>query len=189
MYDAVADPYCYPGTTVLKNLLDIRDQAALDLYEAEVTAARAEQSFPSGKLDAAHYCAFHQHLFQDVYPWAGQYRTVRIGKGGNAFCYPEYIASQMNCLFADLKESKFLRNRSARNFADRSAHFLADLNSIHSFREGNGRTQLAFFVLLAEAAGHPLHLQRLEPESFMTAMIESFAGDEGPLRRAIHELL
>jgi len=189
MYDAVADPYCYPEQTVLKNLLDIHDQATLDRYEAEITAARAEEPFPAGELSAAHYCAFHRHLFQDVYSWAGEYRTVRIAKAGNPFCYPEHIPAQMNNLFSELRQQQFLRALSATHFAVAGAHFLAELNAIHPFREGNGRTQLAFFAYLAELAGHPLHLQRLEPEAMMTAMIASFSGDEVSLRDVIRDLI
>ncbi len=189
MYDAVSDPYCYPGTTVLKNLLDIRDQSTLDRYEAEVTAVRAEQPVPSGAFDVAHYCAFHRHLFQDVYDWAGLYRTVRIGKGGSAFCYPEYIEPQMVRLFSRLQADDYFRHCSQRDFAASAAHFLAELNSIHPFREGNGRTQLAFFIHLAEASGHPLHVKRMDPTAVMAAMISSFLGDERQLRNLIDTLL
>lgn len=74
-------------------------------------------------------------------------------------------------------------------FADRAAAFLADLNAIHPFREGNGRTQLAFFVVLADGAGHPLALERMNPPAFLSAMIESFKGDSGPLRRLIGQFI
>lgn len=189
MYDAVSDPYCYPGTTVLRNLVDIRDQATLDRYEAEVTAVRAEQPVPSGKLDHVHYSAFHRHLFQDVYDWAGHYRTVRIAKGGSAFCYPEYIEQQMVRLFASLQADDHFRRCSREDFASSAAHFLAELNSIHPFREGNGRTQLAFLTHLAEVSGHPLHLKRLDPAAVMAAMISSFLGDERQLHDLIDALL
>jgi len=48
MYDAVADDYCYPGTTVLKNKLDLRDAAELADFEAEVSDARADEEVPGG---------------------------------------------------------------------------------------------------------------------------------------------
>ena len=91
MYDAVEDPYTYKNTTVLINKLDLRTQAELDDFEVEISSARAEEPLPDGNLDFAHYCAIHRHLFQDVYEWAGQPRTVRISKGGNPFCFPENI--------------------------------------------------------------------------------------------------
>jgi cell filamentation protein len=115
-------------------------------------------------------------LFQDVYVWAGKFRTVRLGKDGSAFCYPENIAREMQRLFADLKRQRHLRGLSPEAFAAASAHFLATLNAIHPFREGNGRTQASFLTLLADRAGHPLNLDRLVPERFLAAMIESFYG-------------
>lgn len=102
MYADVPDPYCYPGTTVLINRLGVRDQAKLDAFEAEVTAERATQPLPAGRLGYRHYRAIHRHLFQDVYPWAGKIRKVRISKGGNVFCYPEHIDREMRQLFRTL---------------------------------------------------------------------------------------
>ena len=68
MYDAVIDSYCYEGTTVLKNIPDIHDQAALDAFEAAMTTERSDEPLPEGTLDVAHYYAIHRHLFQDIYP-------------------------------------------------------------------------------------------------------------------------
>jgi cell filamentation protein len=185
MYDAVEDPYTYKGTTVLKNKLDLRSQAELDAFEAEISSARAEEPLPEGALDFAHYRAIHHHLFQDVYEWAGQPRTVRISKGGNPFCFPENIEGQAIRLFHELREADFLRNVDPAEFSAKAAHFLAELNAIHSFREGNGRSQLSFFVLLADHAGHPLNLNKLDPDEMLAAMIASFDGDEGQLSEVI----
>jgi cell filamentation protein len=89
MYEAEQGLYCYPGTSVLINRLDIRDHAALEAFEADITAERSSQEVPTGSMDYRHYLAIHRHLFQDVYDWAGEIRTVRVAKQGNAFCYPE----------------------------------------------------------------------------------------------------
>lgn len=189
MYDAVADGYCYPGTTVLKNKLDLTDGDELDAFEAEASDVRADQELPAGDLDFTHFKAIHGHLFQDVYEWAGKIRTVRISKGGNPFCFPENIEGQANKLFAQLKKDKFLSGLEPELFAQRAAHFLSELNVIHAFREGNGRTQLSFFLLLADHAGHPLDVQDLDPNAVLNAMIAAFDGDEGPLAAVIHGLL
>jgi fido (protein-threonine AMPylation protein) len=71
MYAADDDPYCYAGTSVLKNRLDLRTQAELDEFEAAITAQRADEPLPAGNLDRAHYCAINHHLFQDVAAQAG----------------------------------------------------------------------------------------------------------------------
>ena len=185
MYDAVEDPYCYPGTTVLKNKLKLQTQEELDSFEAEITAQRAEEPLPAGKLTYPHYRAIHRHLFQDVYDWAGKIRNVRISKGGSMFCYPESIDREMSKLFGMLAGQKQFKGTRPDEFATKAAHFLAELNAIHPFREGNGRAQLIFLTLLAETAGHPLAMGRLDPDKVMQAMIESFGGHEKPLAQLI----
>lgn len=187
-YEAFDDPSCYKGTFVLKNRLGIRDQDVLEAFELEMSSLRADEPLPSGRFGPAHYRAIHRHLFQDVYGWAGKYRTVRTGKGGNWFCYPEYITREMNRLFGNLRDNDLLSGRTFDEFTQEAARFLGELNAIHPFREGNGRAQLAFIHLLAERAGHPLDLTRIEPESFMRAMIASFADDLTLLSRELRSL-
>jgi cell filamentation protein len=189
MYDAVEDPYTYKNSTVLMNKLDLRTQDELDAFEAEISSARADEPLPEGDLDFVHYCAIHRHLFQDVYAWAGQPRTVRISKGGNPFCFPENIVTQSTKLFRELRQADYLQNLDLQEFADKAAHFLSELNAIHAFREGNGRSQLTFFALLAENAGHPLQLDKLDPDEMLAAMIASFDGDEGKLSKVIRKLI
>lgn len=189
MYDVIDDPYSYKGTSVLKNRLGIRNQDDLDEFEAEATAQRFSEPLPIGRCSVAHYCAIHRHIFGDVYRWAGQYRTVRIGKGGSMFAYPEYIAGQMKRLFGQLQAAYFLRGLPAEDYTAQAAHFLAELNAIHPFRDGNGRTQLAFMAILSDQAGHPLMLDRLEPEPFLQAMIDSFRGREDVLQQQLSNLI
>jgi cell filamentation protein len=188
MYRADPDPYCYPGTDVLRNKAGLTDSGALQQYETAMTFARAEEPLPAGRLSVSHYRAIHRHLFQDVYEWAGQFRTVRLTKGASTFCYPEHIAREMRQLFLWLRERGHLRNLSAAGFARDAAHVLAELNAIHPFREGNGRAQLTFLALLANRAGHPLELERLDPGMMLDAMIQSFNSNEGPLAATLEAL-
>jgi cell filamentation protein len=180
-YDAFDDPYAYRGTRVLKNRLALRDSGLLEAFELEMTTLRADEPLPAGRFGAAHYCQVHHHLFQDVYRWAGRYRTVRTAKGGNVFCYPENIAAEMEKLFARLAAQDRLRGRAWGEFAQGAVAFLGDLNAIHPFREGNGRAQLAFLHLLADEAGHPLRLAAIQQDTFLPAMVASFSGDLDPL--------
>jgi cell filamentation protein len=189
MYRAEPDPYCYPNSDVLRNKAGLADREALERFETAMTFARSEEPLPNGRLSMSHYRAIHHHLFQDVYDWAGKFRTVRISKGASTFCYPENIASEMRRLFAWLRRHGGLRNLTAKDFASGAAHFLAELNAIHPFREGNGRTQLTFLALLADRAGHPLDLDRLAPGDMLTAMIGSFGGDETPLAKLVLGLI
>lgn len=188
MYDATADAYCYPDTTILKNRLGLTSQQALDAFELEASTQRASESLPVGRLSVRHYLAIHHHLFQDVYVWAGRTRTVRISKDGSMFCYPEHVQAQLRGLFGILRKVAFLRGLPRAIFMAKAAHFLAELNAIHPFREGNGRTQLAFLTLLAAQAGYPLDIESLDPGEMLEAMIASFGGGEERLREALSRL-
>jgi cell filamentation protein len=157
---------------VLKNKLGLRDQGELSAFEALSVAVRAEEPLPVGRFSAAHYCAVHRHLFQDVYGWAGRYRTVRMTKDRSPFCFPENIGGEMRKLFARLQRADLLRGREAKAFAAEAATFLSDLNAIHPLQ-----------------AGHPLKLSRLDPARFLQAMIASFFGDEAPLRLQLQDLV
>ncbi len=187
-YEAFEDPYAYKGSTVLRNRLQTRDWQKLQSFELEMTALRLEEPLPSGRFSMAHYCAIHRHIFRDVYSWAGRFRTVRTGKGGNWFCFPEYIPHEMSRIFGALRDDQLLAGRTFNHFIEGAALFLADLNAVHPFREGNGRAQLSFLHLLAIKAGHPLNLRRIRADEFLEAMIVSFAGDTALLQAEIARL-
>ena len=114
---------------------------------------------------------------------------MRIAKQGNPFCFPENIDGQATKLFAELRAANYLKGLSGTRFAEKAAHFLSELNAIHSFREGNGRSQLTFFGLLAQAAGHPVKFSKLDPKAMLHAMIAGFEGDEAELARVIKRLI
>ena len=189
MYNAIGDPYCYPNTSILINQANIRNQQKLDLFELAMTTHRFGEPLPDGRYSISHYCAIHRHLFQDVYPWAGKIRTIRISKNGSMFCYPENIKRELTKVLYALKSKSYLGGLQRSDFAVAAAHFLAELNAIHAFRDGNGRVQLAFLALIAFRAGHPLNLERLKPKVFLKIIIESFNGNEELLAVQINKLL
>jgi cell filamentation protein len=92
-------------------------------------------------------------------------------------------------LFGQLARENYLRGLPADEFGNKAAHFLAELNAIHPFREGNGRTQLVFLAMLARGAGYILDFDRLRAPDMMRAMIESFARDEKSLADLIRNLV
>lgn len=187
-YGATNDPYCYPGTQTLINKAGITDPAVLEQFELAKFLSRTQSPWPSGRLDKSHYLALHRHLFQDVYDWAGRPRNIRTGKAGNWFCFPEFIGGELDRLFADLRARNYLKGLALAGFAPAAAHVLAELNAIHAFREGNGRTQLAFLRLLCLNAGHAFRAEVLDPGRVISAMIASFDGDEAPLAALISDI-
>lgn len=188
-YASEVDAFCYPRTSVLRNKADLRNQIDLDIFELNMVITRSKEPWPVGGLDADHYLSLHHHLFQDVYEWAGTLRTNRIGKAGIWFCYPEHIESEMANLFDWLKNEDYFQTLGPAEFAKKVARFLSELNAIHPFREGNGRTQMSLLTILVDNAGLPFNTAKLEPKRSMDAMINSFRGNLVPLERLIADLV
>ena len=190
-YDA-DDVYCIPGTAVLKNKAGITEQDQLDEYEGDFTAIRLlelAQNPVEGSFDLAHICKIHQHLFQDVYEWAGEVRSVDIIRGDSRFCNVRHIQSYSNTVFSALAAEKYLVNLEPKVFANRLAHYLSEINAIHPFREGNGRVQRLFISQLAEHAGYSLDYSALDQAAFYPVMQESFHGNVQPLAGLIFKII
>ena len=174
---------------MLLNKQGIASAGELEAFEVAMFTLRYRQPLPNGKFDPAHYRAIHHHLFQDVYDWAGEYRTIRTAKNKTMFCYPEHIDGQMNTLFECLRKPAVTGETPRDEFVAFAAKFLSELNAIHPFREGNGRTQLTFLFLLGHRAGITLDMTRIRPQEMLAAMIASFDGDLGALEDAIGRLV
>lgn len=143
--------YCYPGTNVLKNKLNIQDLDFLHEAERDYSAVRQAELAKkgvTGDFSLRHLCAIHRQLFQDIYTWAGKIRTVDISKG-TIFCLVQHIESQFDYLYGKLKKENFLKDITERGeMAERLAYYLGEINMIHPFREGNGRTQRVYIEQL-----------------------------------------
>ena len=186
------DPYVYPGTEVLHNRLGIRDAAELAAQEAALSSiriAQLERRFIPGDYGLAHLKATHGYIFGEMYPWAGELRTVRIAKGSDLFALPEHIGPYLTTLLADLAREDSLQRLEREQFVERLAHYYAEINAVHPFREGNGRTQRAFLGQIAKAASHPITWARLDAERNIHAARESHRGNNSPLREMLSALL
>lgn len=170
-----SDPYTYPGTDTLRNRLGITDEKTLAEAERRLTLARgaeaARLSFPP---TADGYRALHQHLFQDIYDWAGQDRTVDTAKGGARFAHVPYIARELDKLFTDVAAKNALRGLPRDEFFDRLGNHINEINAIHPFREGNGRTMRHHAAQLAREAGHPIRISSIDKTSWMEASRHGF---------------
>jgi len=183
------DPYTYPGSSVLRNRLDITDAARLDYFEREAVTQRATESIPKGRFNLAHLRAIHRHLFQDIYDWAGEIRTVEIAKDGHQFQFRRFIETGMADVYRRLKGANFLRGRGRAAFAAATGGIMGDVNYVHPFREGNGRTQLYYLEQLAEQAGHKLDLSQLDPDLWIAASRAAHSGDYAPMGDEIERAL
>ena len=87
----MSDPYLYPNSPALINNLGITDADELEHIERQLISSRMDEGCPEGDFDLKHLQAIHHHLFQDVYEWAGEIRTLEINKGGSQFQFRQYI--------------------------------------------------------------------------------------------------
>jgi cell filamentation protein len=187
-----SDPYVYPGTDVLRNRLGLRDAAELAERDAAISAirlAQLERRFIPGVYDLTHLQATHHHIFGDIYPWAGELRTVTISKEGDMFALPDHIGPYLTGVLADLAHEDHLCDLDRKSFVARLTHYYAEINAVHPFREGNGRTQRAFLGQIAKAAGHPVAWIRLDPERNVHAARGSHRGNNAPLRELLNDLV
>jgi cell filamentation protein len=166
-------PYCYPGTDVLRNKEDIRDKDALEAFERAHSADRLETLSHDLPITVAGFCEIHRYMLQDVYDWAGEYRTVNTGRTA-PFCKTEYIAAEMDKRFAAINGENNLHNLTPEQFASRAAEHINEINAIHPFLDGNGRAQRAFLQVLAEQAGHEIDLARIDPQAWNDASVRGF---------------
>ena len=171
-----SDPYVYPGTTILKNIPRIRNQKTLDRFEADRVGQRSLELIEnplSGLFDVVHLQRIHRYLFQDVYEWAGHFRTVDIAKGKSFFAHVPYIRSTLEGLFARLSEEQHPRGVSQEAFAHRAAEILGTLNAVHPFREGNGRTHLLTYEEIGTTSNPSYSARRVNAISGTRVLIHA----------------
>lgn len=188
MYENRHSIYCYPDTDILINRLDLKDNAILQKYEAKITAAKLlalRQKGIIGEFDSKHIRDIHKYLFEDIYPFAGNYRTENIGKGVFRFAEWQYIESELDNLLKKLKEENYLANYSQEMLAEKLAYYISELNVLHPFREGNGRTIREFIRELALKNGYILNLKKVNPKDFFNASVKSIV-DTNDLEKLIN---
>ena len=171
--------YCYPRTEVLINNFGEHDPKVLSQLERMCTAARIVDLLKkpvSGNFDLTHLKKIHHYIFQDIYSWAGQFRMVNISKE-LLFCDVNFIEKELNKLFLKLKGENYLKDCSEDNIAAKAAYYLGEINAIHPFREGNGRTQREFIRELLLPTGFYVDYSRCNAKMMLYASINAFAGD------------
>jgi len=172
------DPYLWHNDNVLKNLLDIHDAVQLRKAELSFSAARlATLELGPRNAGLPWLRLIHRTLFQDVYSWAGELRTIDIWRDETPYCHCEYIEKEGNALMSALEEEQGLTELDTDAFVARLAHYYCELYVLHPFRAGNGRAQRIFFEQLALHAGYLLEWDRLEPEPWQKAIREAVADD------------
>jgi cell filamentation protein len=195
----VSDPYLISGTDVLRNLLGITDRALLQEKEVERSTLRLyelqQQGLPRN-YDLEDLQAVHRFIFQDVYDWAGKLRTTHLSKqeyedGGRVsqFAPPNQLAKRGNVVLARIGKPMDFRNRCTQDMADHLGGIYNCLNTLHPFREGNGRALRVFMSFFAKNAGRFLSFEGISKERWVRASVDAHHGDNASLLRIFSEAL
>ena len=185
--------YCYEESDVLINKAGIKDAKAFEEYEADVTMIRQYQleneKVNIGRFSVTHLRNIHKFIFQDVFPFAGKLRVEDIWKGDTFFCKSEFIEENLKVLLDKLKNDKYLYGLNFDDFLVRAAFYMAELNIIHPFREGNGRTIREFIRQLALKCDFEIDWSLINGDKLLEAMILSVDKNYKPLSICLEEAI
>lgn len=176
--------YCYADSNVLKNKLGIMNADILlqeEIFYTNHRMLQLQRQPVKGPFNFAKLKSIHAHIFQDLYTWAGKTRTVDIGKG-NLFCLAQHIESYAQDVFRSFEADCVAVKNDPAKFIHAVTNHYADLNALHPFREGNGRTQREFTRQLCLYCGYDFDLTHTSHEEMLEASIASFdKGDNSGL--------
>lgn len=183
---------CYEGTTCLINKFGIRDEKQLAVIESHITIAKIsilQQNPIEGNFDFEHYKAIHKFIFEDLYEWAGIPRTVDISKKGTFFVAAKNIDEIATACFKRLKNQNYFKNLNMNDFVEEITDFYCVTNSLHPFREGNGRTQRVFLSQLALNAGYEMDFATMDTDELMVATIQAANGVDTYLKNVLRKII
>ncbi|MEM7492313.1 MAG: Fic family protein [Pseudomonadota bacterium] len=159
--------------------------AALVQVERKFASRRMLKPAPRGNFDAKHLKAIHKHIFQDVYEWAGEFRTVPLALPGQQFMPPEDLERGMSIIHQRLRSMRFLKGSDRKTFSDHAGRTIGDVNLLHPFRDGNGRTQRTFLKHLARNAGYEWDESKMSKHVWLQASYLACDGDYRLMSAAI----
>lgn len=179
------DSYFYDNSNTLRNKLNIRNAIDLERVANEFAVAGmvdlSEESIPK-EFDTEYLKHVHKILFGDVYDWAGEFRTCKMSRNQD-YCEPEKIEFELNRFCSEFRENFVDAAFSGKDdVADVLAHSWADLNKIHAFRDGNGRSQYVFFGQACKIKGYVLEANKSDLRNLRTARDLASMGNEVSLR-------
>ena len=193
-YDVGKDPYVDVSTGVLRNLLGVRNTEELELAEARIVSIAITKlvsrihPVPTD-LTFEFFLVIHKRLFGAIYDWAGQLRTVEVSKGTTSFARAEYLQVNLQALFQQLATDEYCASDSKEEFIEKLAYYYSELNVLHPFREGNGRTIRTFLSLLADCHGYYIAWGYMTAAENIQASIASYNGDEAPMRQLLLKIV
>lgn len=186
------DNYVYQDATdTLINKLNIKDPGQLKQAEDRFYTANAQAAediaLQAKKIDFQIFKEVHRTLFEDLYGWAGKHRTCNMSKAGFLFCRPEFIESEVNKAFSSLQRQNYFAGSGRDEYCRKMATLFGDLNTIHPFREGNGRAQKLLMSGVAAKAGYLMDWNKISREEHIAAVIAERNGEPAALEMVFNK--
>jgi len=180
------ESYFYPGTTVLRNWFDIRDQKVLSMAEYSMTTQRAI-TLPKVPFTVDGFKTVHHHLFQDLYPWAGEFRKANMSLGGVVEFAPWWTLedSAHRIFVAFDRHNREVPPTSIEDIGIRCARMVGALNRMHPFREGNGRTMRSFLSSWAVEQGYRVDFEYFPHNEWVDASAKAYHQDYAPMEQLV----
>ena len=165
---------------MLKNKLNIRDRDELKRAEEEITALKQYMLMESpikGRFSKTQLMNIHRFLFEDIYPFAGHIRREQICKGDTMFYPPHLIGQELDKVFSKLHSEKMLHETDRKRQIEHLSYIMSELNIIHPFREGNGRSIRELIRCMALHYGFSLDWSRVDRDTMLDAAVRSVVDD------------
>ena len=182
----------YPDTRCLVNYFGIKDKPMLRRIDKRISSFRTAELLRkplSMPFNFDNLVAIHSHLFGDIYPSAGMIR-VSSTKKHREYCQCEYIIPSAERLFDNLRQSKYLMGiNDVDDFVNDLAYYMGEVEAIHPFMDGNGRTTRLFFDTLAKNAGYIIGWGSSDPDRFLEANVAALDGDYQALIDVLEEIV
>lgn len=179
------------GTTTPQNFFNEKDYRQLMEKERPLSMARAIELRKDGVIgdfSLDHLKSIHKQLFQDVYPWAGEERTMGIRKGKSLFDPDGTFKNTFASLQIKLQKKNYLQGLPKAEFAKEMASVYSTVNMAHPFLEGNGRATREYMSQLAAVAGFVLEYHNVDKKTWNEAAIASFNGDLKPMEQVFNSI-
>lgn len=177
----------------LDNKFNIVNYNDISKFEYQTTADKSMELksngfFRNAPINFETLCAIHKYLLGDIYPWAGTIREVNLYKEDSEFCRADYLENGLNQYFKELLKDNNLKGYNKEDFCELLAYYTNELNFLHPFREGNGRSKRLFLSELSLQAGWEIDFSKIDSKQLLMCEILAFGNTEGAIQPDLLEL-
>ena len=191
MYKAEKSIYCDDGTNILINKFNLKDQKKLNSIEREIVTLKLGDYYEYMTIDVRNpnlLLDLHKFVFEDIYDFAGKFRQENIAKENFRFAEFKYVQDSYYDLMNEFKKDNYLVGLDKEKLSKKLAYYMAELNVLHPFRDGNGRIIREYIKLVAKNDAYELTWSKKDPKDIFEASVKS-VHDDKDLTKCIYDCL